>query len=88
MDPGPHGTGRYSEHMMPEVEKSDFRKGSQVYCLTSICNLYSHFEIIYIVLELLHVLYIGPCFLMAQKIYIICYSIANPVSLPPISALD
>lgn len=30
-DPGPHGSGRYSEHMLPEVEKSDFRKGAQVY---------------------------------------------------------
>lgn len=30
VDPGPHGTGRYSEHMMPEVEKHEFRKGSQV----------------------------------------------------------
>ncbi|BBN68465.1 Core-2/I-branching beta-1,6-N-acetylglucosaminyltransferase family protein [Prunus dulcis] len=29
VDPGPHGTGRYSEHMLPEVEKKDFRKGSQ-----------------------------------------------------------
>ncbi|KAJ4958351.1 hypothetical protein NE237_025462 [Protea cynaroides] len=28
-DPGPHGTGRYSEHMLPEVEKKDFRKGAQ-----------------------------------------------------------
>ncbi|CAA2950492.1 uncharacterized protein LOC111412154 [Olea europaea subsp. europaea] len=28
-DPGPHGSGRYSEHMLPEVEKKDFRKGSQ-----------------------------------------------------------
>ncbi|PSS20755.1 Xylosyltransferase [Actinidia chinensis var. chinensis] len=28
-DPGPHGSGRYSEHMLPEVEKSYFRKGSQ-----------------------------------------------------------
>ncbi|KAI8017365.1 Glycosyltransferase BC10, partial [Camellia lanceoleosa] len=28
-DPGPHGTGRYSEHMLPEVEKADFRKGAQ-----------------------------------------------------------
>lgn len=28
-DPGPHGSGRYSEHMLPEVEKSDFRKGAQ-----------------------------------------------------------
>lgn len=31
VDPGPHGTGRYSEHMLPEVEKKDFRKGSQVH---------------------------------------------------------
>ncbi|KAF8407337.1 hypothetical protein HHK36_006464 [Tetracentron sinense] len=29
-DPGPHGSGRYSEHMLPEVEKKDFRKGAQV----------------------------------------------------------
>ncbi|TYH15794.1 hypothetical protein ES288_A05G069600v1 [Gossypium darwinii] len=29
VDLGPHGTGRYSEHMMPEVEKAAFRKGSQ-----------------------------------------------------------
>ncbi|GAV63675.1 Branch domain-containing protein [Cephalotus follicularis] len=28
-DPGPHGNGRYSKHMMPEVEVTDFRKGSQ-----------------------------------------------------------
>ncbi|XP_057459539.1 glycosyltransferase BC10-like [Actinidia eriantha] len=28
-DPGPHGSGRYSEHMLPEVEKSYFRKGAQ-----------------------------------------------------------
>ncbi|KAI8015580.1 Glycosyltransferase BC10 [Camellia lanceoleosa] len=28
-DPGPHGSGRYSEHMLPEVDKSDFRKGAQ-----------------------------------------------------------
>lgn len=30
-DPGPHGNGRYSEHMLPEVEIKDFRKGAQVY---------------------------------------------------------
>lgn len=30
-DPGPHGNGRYSEHMLPEIEKKDFRKGAQVY---------------------------------------------------------
>lgn len=28
-DPGPHGTGRYIEHMLPEIEKKDWRKGSQ-----------------------------------------------------------
>ncbi|EOY29184.1 Core-2/I-branching beta-1,6-N-acetylglucosaminyltransferase family protein isoform 4 [Theobroma cacao] len=33
VDLGPHGTGRYSEHMMPEVEKSAFRKGSQWFSL-------------------------------------------------------
>lgn len=29
-DPGPHGLGRYSEHMLPEVEMKYFRKASQV----------------------------------------------------------
>ncbi|KAJ1378225.1 Glycosyl transferase, family 14, partial [Sesbania bispinosa] len=28
-DPGPHGNGRYSERMLPEVEMNDFRKGAQ-----------------------------------------------------------
>ncbi|CAN1811303.1 Glycosyltransferase BC10 [Linum perenne] len=28
-DPGPHGNGRYSEHMLPEVGIKDFRKGAQ-----------------------------------------------------------
>ncbi|XP_075512916.1 glycosyltransferase BC10-like isoform X1 [Primulina tabacum] len=28
-DPGPHGNGRYSKHMLPEVEKKYFRKGAQ-----------------------------------------------------------
>uniref|UniRef100_A0A7N0U6I3 Core-2/I-branching beta-1,6-N-acetylglucosaminyltransferase family protein n=1 Tax=Kalanchoe fedtschenkoi TaxID=63787 RepID=A0A7N0U6I3_KALFE len=28
-DPGPHGNGRYSDHMLPEVALKDFRKGSQ-----------------------------------------------------------
>ncbi|PKA65811.1 hypothetical protein AXF42_Ash017336 [Apostasia shenzhenica] len=28
-DPGPHGAGRYSERMLPEIEKKDWRKGSQ-----------------------------------------------------------
>ncbi|KAK9002460.1 hypothetical protein V6N11_025138 [Hibiscus sabdariffa] len=29
VDPGPHGNGRYSTRMLPEVEEKDFRKGSQ-----------------------------------------------------------
>ncbi|KAG0493269.1 hypothetical protein HPP92_004263 [Vanilla planifolia] len=29
IDPGPHGSGRYSMQMMPEVEEQNFRKGSQ-----------------------------------------------------------
>ncbi|CAN1825499.1 Glycosyltransferase BC10 [Linum perenne] len=29
VDPGPHGNGRYSEHMSPEVHYADFRKGAQ-----------------------------------------------------------
>lgn len=29
-DTGPHGNGRYSKHMLPEVEMKDFRKGAQV----------------------------------------------------------
>ncbi|XP_022730092.1 uncharacterized protein LOC111285109 isoform X1 [Durio zibethinus] len=29
VDPGPHGNGRYSERMLPEVEKKNFRKGAQ-----------------------------------------------------------
>ncbi|KAJ8763815.1 hypothetical protein K2173_003597 [Erythroxylum novogranatense] len=32
-DPGPHGSGRYSEHMLPEVQKDDFRKGSQWFAM-------------------------------------------------------
>ncbi|KZV49009.1 hypothetical protein F511_09605 [Dorcoceras hygrometricum] len=28
-DPGPHGNGRYSKHMLPEVAKKYFRKGAQ-----------------------------------------------------------
>ncbi|XXG64404.1 hypothetical protein AAC387_Pa05g2367 [Persea americana] len=28
-DPGPHGMGRYLGHMLPEIEKKDWRKGSQ-----------------------------------------------------------
>ncbi|KAL0702855.1 hypothetical protein Bca4012_058977 [Brassica carinata] len=28
-DPGRHGTGRHTDHMLPEIPKEDFRKGSQ-----------------------------------------------------------
>jgi hypothetical protein len=28
-DPGPHGAGRYSDHMLPEIVKRDWRKGAQ-----------------------------------------------------------
>ncbi|EAZ01971.1 hypothetical protein OsI_24003 [Oryza sativa Indica Group] len=28
-DPGPHGNGRYSPEMLPEIEEKDFRKGAQ-----------------------------------------------------------
>jgi len=36
LDPGPHGTGRYSTEMLPEIEQRDFRKGAQVHvCYTS-----------------------------------------------------
>ncbi|ONK69498.1 uncharacterized protein A4U43_C05F23570 [Asparagus officinalis] len=28
-DPGPHGSGRYTEHMLPEIERKDWRKGAQ-----------------------------------------------------------
>lgn len=30
-DPGPVGNGRYSDHMLPEIEVKDFRKGAQVF---------------------------------------------------------
>ncbi|KAH9623859.1 hypothetical protein KSS87_006445 [Heliosperma pusillum] len=29
VDPGPHGNDRFSPHMLPEIEKKDFRKGGQ-----------------------------------------------------------
>ncbi|XP_010526371.1 PREDICTED: uncharacterized protein LOC104803954 [Tarenaya hassleriana] len=28
-DPGPHGSGRHMDHMLPEIPKKDFRKGAQ-----------------------------------------------------------
>jgi hypothetical protein len=37
LDPGPHGTGRYSMEMLPEIEQRDFRKGAQVYVCYTIC---------------------------------------------------
>ncbi|KAG4959125.1 hypothetical protein JHK87_035758 [Glycine soja] len=35
-DPGPHGNGRYSDRMLPEVEVKDFRKGAQSWPITFI----------------------------------------------------
>lgn len=34
VDPGPYGSGRYSEHMLPEIKMEDWRKGSQVFIIT------------------------------------------------------
>ncbi|XP_038700893.1 glycosyltransferase BC10-like [Tripterygium wilfordii] len=34
VDPGPHGNGRYTEHMLPEIEMKDFRKGAQWFTMT------------------------------------------------------
>jgi hypothetical protein len=38
LDPGPHGSGRYSPEMFPEIERRDFRKGAQVHlcCISSV----------------------------------------------------
>ncbi|KAH9604747.1 hypothetical protein KSS87_014486 [Heliosperma pusillum] len=33
VDPGPHGNERFSQHMLPEIEKKDFRKGAQWFTL-------------------------------------------------------
>jgi len=33
-DPGPHGTGRYSIEMFPEIDERDFRKGAQWFAVT------------------------------------------------------
>ncbi|MED6132818.1 hypothetical protein PIB30_022461 [Stylosanthes scabra] len=32
-DVGPHGNGRYSHHMLPEIQMKDFRKGGQWFTL-------------------------------------------------------
>lgn len=43
VDPGPHGNDRYSPHMMPEIEKKDFRKGAQVrLCFPSLTSINLH----------------------------------------------
>ncbi|KAE8766611.1 hypothetical protein D1007_62140 [Hordeum vulgare] len=34
LDPGPHGSGRYSIEMFPEIEHRDFRKGAQWFAIT------------------------------------------------------
>jgi hypothetical protein len=39
LDPGPHGSGRYSPEMFPEIEQRDFRKGAQVH----LCSITSVF---------------------------------------------
>lgn len=46
VDPGPYGTGRYAEHMLPEVEEKYFRKASQVFHI--ILNLNRHFKLIHL----------------------------------------
>ncbi|KAL5652409.1 hypothetical protein ACJX0J_037867, partial [Zea mays] len=33
-DPGPHGSGRYSIEMYPEIDERDFRKGAQWFAVT------------------------------------------------------
>ncbi|KAG0603430.1 hypothetical protein M758_10G093800 [Ceratodon purpureus] len=33
-DPGPHGQGRYMDQMMPEIRRSDWRKGAQWFAVT------------------------------------------------------
>ncbi|XP_074273650.1 glycosyltransferase BC10-like [Silene latifolia] len=33
LDPGPHGNERFSPHMLPEIQKKDFRKGAQWFTL-------------------------------------------------------
>ena len=40
MDPGPHGTGRHMEHMLPEIAREDFRKGAQVKTSLSLLESY------------------------------------------------
>lgn len=56
-DPGPHGSGRYSENMLPEVEKKDFRKGAQVnfhfecIVLRLVISLKSSFLAIYVLIK-------------------------------------
>ncbi|RWR82660.1 hypothetical protein CKAN_01138900 [Cinnamomum micranthum f. kanehirae] len=34
VDPGRYGSGRYSEHMLPEIKMEDWRKGSQWFSMT------------------------------------------------------
>ncbi|KAG8069947.1 hypothetical protein GUJ93_ZPchr0006g42120 [Zizania palustris] len=34
LDPGPHGSGRYSVEMLPEIEQRHFRKGAQWFAIT------------------------------------------------------
>ncbi|XP_073138145.1 uncharacterized protein [Henckelia pumila] len=78
-DPGPHGSGRYSERMLPEVEKKYFRKGSQVvFCyLNSLCvcimiNLIAgcsllHFKFLRIIVVICFRCYTMQWFTMKRK---------------------
>ncbi|VAI44660.1 unnamed protein product [Triticum turgidum subsp. durum] len=48
LDPGPHGSGRYSIEMFPEIEHRDFRKGAQrklVSCARFSCGDLMGFEL-------------------------------------------
>ncbi|MBA0795302.1 hypothetical protein Gohar_006174 [Gossypium harknessii] len=43
VDPGPHGNGRYSTRMLPEVEEKDFRKGAQPFADGKNCIADEHY---------------------------------------------
>ncbi|KAA3471603.1 RNA polymerase sigma factor for flagellar operon [Gossypium australe] len=43
VDPGPHGNGRYSTRMLPEIEEKDFRKGAQPFADGKNCIADEHY---------------------------------------------
>ena len=47
-DPGPHGTGRHMDHMLPEIPKIDFRKGAQVNLIPELWNVLFGYEMLII----------------------------------------